>query len=248
MAKRNRLVDIYELRDPNDGKTYYVGKSIHPRQRYAEHLTDARARPQSAKGKWILRLLRSGQAPQLRVVNTVPFEDWVRAEAAAIREHFAKKSPLTNIVMPSGTRPPKPAVYIRSQDYWDDLSPEYEGVKRRMFPFKHPEGYGLTVLLNVDNRGWRYAYDMFGEGGRYSFDHIVQPYKDGFPPGFRSLPDLVKYKNWWEQAILDAVFVARPDPARSNRWTYEDMSPIELFAPEQLGYWPTEERFEYVAR
>lgn len=247
MAKRNPQVGIYELRDPNDGKTYYVGKSIHPRKRYLEHLADARARPQSAKGQWILHLLSQGKAPQLHVVNTVPFEDWIRAEAAAIREHFERKSPLTNVIMPRGTRAPKPAVYIRSQGYWDDLSPEYEGVKRRMFPFKHPEGYGLTVLFNMDDRGWRYGYDMFGEGGRYSFDHIVQPYKDGFPLGYRSLPDLVKSENWWELALLDTIFTVRPESS-TRSFSYEEMSPVELFSPEQLGYWPTEERLEHVAR
>lgn len=242
MAKTNTKVAIYELRDPNDGKTYYVGKSIHPRQRYAEHLTDARARPRSEKGRWILRLLRAGQAPQLHVINVVPFEQWVAAEAVAIRAHFQNKSPLTNVVVPRGTRPPKPEVYIRSQEYWDDLSPEVSGVQRRMFPFRHPEGYGLTVLLNAHSQGWRYAYDLFADGTTYSFDHIVRPYKDGYPPGFRTLTGLVQSENWWERAVFDTMSLVR-DPTPDTWFTYQHMSPVESFEPEQLGYWATDSQF-----
>lgn len=241
MAKRSTsrpLVHIYELRDPIDGKTYYVGKSVHPRKRLREHLADVKANPNTAKARWVQSLLAQGAFPKLHIARTVRFDEWIRAEARAIREHHQKRSPLTNVVMPSGTRKPQPEVYIRSQDYWDDLSPEYMGIKRRMFPFKHPEGYGLTVLFNLDDRGWRYGYDLF-PNTTYLFDNHSRPYKDGFPPGWRTLKELVASENWFEKAILDAVFKVRAD-MNAHNWNYEIMTPIELFEPEQLGYWPTE--------
>lgn len=231
MSKSITPVYIYELRDPRDGRTYYVGKSVQPRYRYTQHLHDADKRPDTPKGKWIKRLAGERAGPELHIVKKVTDEDWARAEAAAIQQHLDNGSPLTNVIVPSGRRRgARPRLNLRAQDYWDDLTVQFRDMQRRMYPFKHPEGYGLTVLANYQGRGWRHQYDKFANGLHVLLRDVGNPYAHGFPAGFPSLTAMAGSEDWYEQAILEYIF---------ERDLYEQLTPVEDLAPEQLGYWPT---------
>ena len=69
MKNRSIPAYIYELIDPDDGKTYYVGKSHQPHERFRQHLEDARDRLGTRKGMWLKSLVDRGRAPKLRIVS-----------------------------------------------------------------------------------------------------------------------------------------------------------------------------------
>ena len=62
-----RIVYIYGLTDPN-GSIKYVGQSVNPQLRYAQHLVDSADTP---KTRWIRELLSNGYKPGLIILEKV---------------------------------------------------------------------------------------------------------------------------------------------------------------------------------
>lgn len=85
---------MYALCEPVTGEVRYIGYSQDPAERHGKHLRD---RSKTYKCHWIKKLLRSGLAPQLRVMCVV--EDAAeakRVEVALIAMHRRRGARLTN--------------------------------------------------------------------------------------------------------------------------------------------------------
>jgi predicted GIY-YIG superfamily endonuclease len=210
----NSPVFIYELRDPRDGRTYYVGASANPVQRYKQHLQESNHEQASAKNRWLLSLLKHDLKPQLAVARLADESNWLRVEAEAIRQHVKAGSPLTNIVATGRPRPD-----MRAQDFWDDLTPQFEELKRRVWIVKTPEGLVPYFLWNWKGRGWRVQYFVYTPG----CDRRQGP---DAAEGFRTHGELARAFRWWREAEFAWAF----------RKEYEGSLPVEhALSDAELG-------------
>lgn len=98
------LVQIYGLYEPDGIELRYVGKANNAQERLKRHLLERLLnRPIN---RWIKSLVSRGQTPVMRVLETVPSDQWEDAERRLIAEH-RKTSRLLNVAdggaMPSQT-------------------------------------------------------------------------------------------------------------------------------------------------
>lgn len=63
---------IYGLVDPRDRKIHYVGHTISPDQRLAQHITDA---AQTTKTNWITELAALGLRPSMIELDVVDYAE-----------------------------------------------------------------------------------------------------------------------------------------------------------------------------
>jgi predicted nucleic acid-binding Zn ribbon protein len=66
---------IYSLEHPITKKVRYIGKTRNPKQRLKAHLNPARYKP-THKFNWIKKLKNDGLKPILKVLDSVPEEEW----------------------------------------------------------------------------------------------------------------------------------------------------------------------------
>lgn len=94
-------VAIYALCEPH-GLPRYVGSSQHPDVRLAEHLKEIGW--SGARGKWLRRLLDSGQQPLMRILEWVPRAKAREREARWMAWYLAEGYPLLNHYRPDGRK------------------------------------------------------------------------------------------------------------------------------------------------
>lgn len=87
---------IYELKDPRDGTTRYVGKANNPKQRLRNHFSQS-VNQQTPKALWMQELRALGLYPELSIVIIVPFKGWQYYERALIKQYRKIGKPLLNI-------------------------------------------------------------------------------------------------------------------------------------------------------
>jgi hypothetical protein len=101
-----KTVEIYGLFDPESDEIRYVGKANNAQKRFKTHLLDSKTakRPVCL---WVQSLIKLGKVPVIRVLETVPAEQWEFAERRLIAE-YRKTAKLLNLAdggaMPSQTR------------------------------------------------------------------------------------------------------------------------------------------------
>lgn len=85
---------IYALCDPSTGDVRYIGKSIRPRERLADHCNDPEI---NWRTNWLRSLLAAGQRPILKVLEEVRSgDDWQDAERRWIAYGHEQGWNLTN--------------------------------------------------------------------------------------------------------------------------------------------------------
>lgn len=87
-----RIVFIYGLVDPVTDDVRYVGKSVDPLSRFAQHLRDQTA---TRRGRWIRSLLAQDLRPGLMLLEVVT-GDWQVAERQWIAAYRAAGGDITN--------------------------------------------------------------------------------------------------------------------------------------------------------
>ena len=81
---------VYGLKDPETGEIRYVGKSPNPKNRYKEHVAEARTASRTEKQRWIAGLLARSLHPSLVILATAPDEPAARElEAEFCHLHIA---------------------------------------------------------------------------------------------------------------------------------------------------------------
>lgn len=99
MGTQGPPISIYALVDPRDARTYYVGKSLNPRDRRCDHEKRARWCTRATHGRcvWIAGLLARGLRPELVILERVAWRHWDEAERAWIEYGAWSGWPLTNL-------------------------------------------------------------------------------------------------------------------------------------------------------
>lgn len=99
-------VYIYGLYDPRDDSLRYIGKTIHPKSRLWDHITDAKSRAlANGKAQWIRELLKLDLYPELRILEKCTKDNWIEREVQWIADEIAKGTDLFNIAE-GGDNPP----------------------------------------------------------------------------------------------------------------------------------------------
>lgn len=87
-------VYIYELIDPLNNQTRYIGKSVDPETRFHQHLT--KLYRITHKINWIKSLLKENLKPILNIIDEVPNSEWEFWECYWIAQYRAWNINLTN--------------------------------------------------------------------------------------------------------------------------------------------------------
>jgi hypothetical protein len=88
---------IYGLKDPNTQEIRYIGKSDNPKKRYASHLALSKADVNKHKKRWIASLKRTGQKPELVILERISDKQWQDRECWWIQHGRDSGWKLTNI-------------------------------------------------------------------------------------------------------------------------------------------------------
>ena len=88
-------VSIYALKDPRNDEVFYIGKSIKPTLRLAQHLAD---RTDTPKTRRIAEIVAGGYAPFIDILEEVPAPRSSKAEAEWLIQGREQEWPLTNMV------------------------------------------------------------------------------------------------------------------------------------------------------
>ncbi len=90
----SRSIYIYALCEPDTEAVRYVGKSVNPRRRLYQHVSE---RAKTHKAFWIRSLADRGRRPLLRVLEEVSEDDCSRREMYWIEHFRLSGSDLTNL-------------------------------------------------------------------------------------------------------------------------------------------------------
>jgi predicted GIY-YIG superfamily endonuclease len=91
---------IYELVDPRDNATRYVGMTNNPEARYKQHISQHNG--DSPKSRWIQELLTLGLQPLIRILETTESEAQARdQELHWIGYYVSQGTQLTNLLVGS---------------------------------------------------------------------------------------------------------------------------------------------------
>ena len=89
-------VFIYAHRAPCSDEVRYIGKSIDPKGRLSDHVSDARKGVRNHHACWIRSLLNQGLSPVLSIVDVAEEECWPSVESAYIQYFRGLGHRLTN--------------------------------------------------------------------------------------------------------------------------------------------------------
>lgn len=88
-------VEIYALRDPDNGEVRYIGKANNAAKRLTTHIRDSRVRDNPVH-RWIRKLGRDNKLPTI-TVECVATGDWKDLERQLIAQHRADGARLLNV-------------------------------------------------------------------------------------------------------------------------------------------------------
>jgi predicted GIY-YIG superfamily endonuclease len=82
------IIYIYTLNDPTNNNVYYVGKTNNPKNRYKQHVYEAKhTRKKTKLYQWMGQLLKNGQKPIMDIIDEVEVEQWESTEQLHINNH-----------------------------------------------------------------------------------------------------------------------------------------------------------------
>ena len=121
-------VFIYGLIDPSNNELKYIGKSVNPKNRFRKHLQDS-VKKITFKDKWINKLIKNNQKPELIIIDVVDSNDWVFWEKHYIAYYKYIGCSLTNLT-DGGDNPPNRKGIKRTKDEIEKIRKSNLGKKR----------------------------------------------------------------------------------------------------------------------
>ena len=93
--KFTEIAYIYALKDPFNFTIRYVGKTIHPKSRLSDHISECRnIKVQHRRARWIRTLLKKDIRPIFECIKICPLSDYEYHESFYIKKYMSDK--LTN--------------------------------------------------------------------------------------------------------------------------------------------------------
>lgn len=92
----NRHVTIYALCEPDTDEVRYVGKTVSPNTRLAEHLYNETGK-RNPKTVWVQSVRKRGLRPSMITLEVVAEPDALIAERKWINHHLGIGAKLTNL-------------------------------------------------------------------------------------------------------------------------------------------------------
>lgn len=82
-----RIVYIYGLWDPRDGRLRYIGKTVNTRNRLARHIRETKKKgPTTHLRSWVTGILKENEKPMLEILEETTEADWETVERDWIRQ------------------------------------------------------------------------------------------------------------------------------------------------------------------
>lgn len=91
------MCHIYGLRDPASDQIGYVGQTINPGARQAQHFKERVLPAKHVRDQWLQQLRAAGRDPEFVILEVVPSQEANAAERRWISRLEAEGHPLTNI-------------------------------------------------------------------------------------------------------------------------------------------------------
>lgn len=95
--KREGVVYIYGLRDPNTEQIRYIGKASDPQARFYQHMGLYPSDVNQHKKAWLRSLISNNQKPDLVILEEISSSIWEDRERWWIRHGKENNWPLTNL-------------------------------------------------------------------------------------------------------------------------------------------------------
>lgn len=90
--------NFYVLIDPIDGFIKYVGRTVDPKNRFRNHIYEAKRNKRNKRERWIVSLLRKNLKPTMRVIYTLKcsLNEAIQTEKTLVKKLNSKGYPLKN--------------------------------------------------------------------------------------------------------------------------------------------------------
>ena len=90
--------NFYVLIDPIDGFTKYVGRTVDPKNRFRNHIYEAKRNNRNKRERWIVSLLRKNLKPTMKVIYTLTcsLNEAIQTEKTLVKKLNSKGYPLKN--------------------------------------------------------------------------------------------------------------------------------------------------------
>jgi hypothetical protein len=179
----------YYLRDPGTEEIRYIGITLRPKDRYYDHIHDAKTGKEKNtwKANWIKSLLAQNKKPRMdifRVFITNTADEAYNLEQDLLEEHFKNGHNLVNVlkVPYSGSNPGS----VRKKVY------QYDGVTGEFIQeFPSVSDASRAVNAKIDGSVRRPGKSIAG-GYCWSFDKKERIVISIIPRGRPSMPDIVR--------------------------------------------------------
>lgn len=129
-----KQAEIYGLYCPDTDELRYVGKALDAQKRFRVHLVERKLnRPVN---RWVKSLTDTGKVPVMRVLESVPYEQWEEAERRLIAK-YRQTCKLLNLADggagPSQTKEQRKKAAKASNERQKLLHPAIQAVKKANF-------------------------------------------------------------------------------------------------------------------
>lgn len=148
----NNKTCIYGLKSPYNGQIKYVGKADDPRERFKQHMYEARRAIKdpnifrSPKINWLISLAEKGRAPILVILELCPRQNYEEREEWWI-DHFLEKNGSIKNTQRAGNREDLNQEYYEENKNWVSAPKKERRMTDRQLldrPFRATDAANLT--------------------------------------------------------------------------------------------------------
>lgn len=240
---------IYALRDPRDGRVFYVGKTCNLTVRFADHCSGGRREKNPMRRRMILKLRDEGFKPMLHILEKCEGNIWQQREIFWIAEYRRRGYELCNSHIggfgwPNGVKQ-NPLVVKQRAD----------AIRGRRKPQEEIERIRQTNLRTWSNPELRQRHKAFAASGErlVKLHRAAKKWRMSLPPEERvrrariaseAAKNSCGNKNWWK-SLSQEERSARGKALSQSGTTIECKKKMAQSAKERWASLTSEQRSEY---